>query len=29
MLKIGDEATMPVFTENLRGASPTKCANLK
>ena len=22
MLKIGDEATMPVFTENLRGASP-------
>ncbi len=22
MLKLGDEATMPVFTENLRGASP-------
>ena len=22
MLKIGDEATMPAFTENLRGASP-------
>ena len=22
MLKLGDEATMPAFTENLRGASP-------
>ena len=29
MLKIGDEATMPAFTENLRGASPEEVARVR